>query len=460
MGRFLTTPQNSTTGSASIQNGTPKFLDSASGSRACYALMSSNGGGVAFYDNFFQQVRSDKFLAYSGSGGLGGNYQNSPAGDVQNTSGLFYSVTSTSSQVSTTATTTYINSTNSSGELGNYMMDAFSNSTINSCTSRSNSWNHKANTAALIVNSDHTNKRIVYIRNGANFRAIDRLDGVYTYDKYNTKSYTIPGANGSMNGAASYNNKLKRLVLIDYVANGGQFKITTYNGIDFDKNPSPLAAFTAEGVTVSTTATFTIPSWTSNNTESYYGLQPVLCDNGKVIVTVMFAASSFSLYEVNILNNVAIATLKLTSSLTTSYGRESGLYYGQKILQSRDMNSVLMFVPYYYYGSGLRAFIINKRFGTYNTATNLEITSSSDGVQPLPYGNSGFCSYSVGNVYASNPTGGYVKGFIDVNEYTGEIVASGGSILLPYFPLVNTTNYPGMTQVTDYSLLDNQDVEG
>ena len=459
MGRFLTTPQNSTI-SASTQNGTPKFLDSASGSRACYALMSSNGGGVAFYDNFFQQVRADKFLANSASGGLGGNYQNSPAGDVQTTSGLFYSVNSTSSQASSSGTTNYINSTNSSGELGNYMMDAFSNSTINSCTSRSNSWNHKANTAALIVNSDHTNKRIVYIRNGANFRAIDRLAGVYTYDKYNTKSYTIPGANGSMNGAASYNNKLKRLVLIDYVANGGQFKITTYNGIDFDKNPSPLAAFTAEGVTASTTATFTIPSWTSNNTESYYGLQPVLCDNGKVIVTVMFINSSFSLYEVNILNNVAIATLKLTSSLTTSYGRESGLYYGQKILQSRDMNSVLMFVPYYYYGSGIRAFIINKRFGTYSTATNLESTSSAAGVQPLPYGNSGFCSYFVGNAYAGNPAGGYVQGFTDVNEYTGEIVASGGSILLPYFPLVNTTNYPGMTQVTDYSLLDNQDVEG
>ena len=459
MGRFLTTSKINTE-NKSLQNGTPKFLDSASGTRACYALMSSTGGGVAFYDNFFQQIRADKFLAYSGSGGLGGNYQNSPSGDVQTTAGLFSNVTATSSQASTTATTNYMNSTNSSGELGNYMMDAFSNSTIVSCTSRSATWSHKSITAAMIVNSDHTNKRTVYIRSGASFRAIDRLDGVYNYDKHNTKSYTIPGANGSMTGAASYNNTLKRLVLIDYVAAGGQFKITTYNGIDFDKNPSPLDAFTADGVTVSTTATFTIPTWSVNNNESYYGLQPVLCDNGKVIVTVMFVASSFSLYEVNISDNVAVATLKLTSSLTTSYGREQGTYYGQKILQSRDMNSVLTFVPYYYYGCGLRAFIINKRFGTYAIAPGLENTGSSGGTQPLPYGNNGFCSYFVGNVYAGSPTGGYIQGFVDVNENTGEIIASGSNIYLPYFPLANTTNYPAMTQVTDYSLLDNQDVEG
>ena len=460
MGRFLTTSQTSTTENKSLQNGTPKFLDSSSGSRACYALMSSNGGGVAFYDKFFQQIRADKYIAYSTSGGNGGNYQNSPSGDVQITSGLFYNTSSTSTQASSNSTSNYMNATNASGELGNYMMDAFSNSTITSCTSRSNSWHHKSTTAAMVVNSDHTNKRIVYIRNGASFRAIDRLDGTYAYDKYNTKSYTIPGANTSMTGAASYNNTLKRLVLINYVTSGGQFKITTYDGIDFDKNPSPLEAFTANGVTVSTTATFTIPSWSANNNESYYGLQPVLCDNGKVIVTVMFTGSSFSLYEVVISNNVAVATLKLTSSLTTSYGREQGTYYGQKILQSRDMNSVLMFVPYYYHGSGLRAFIINKRFGTYSVATGLENTGSSGGTQPLPYGNNGFCSYFVGNVYASNHGGGYVQGFVDVNENTGEIIASGSRIYLPYFPLVNTTNYPAMTQVTDYSLLDNQNVEG
>lgn len=460
MGRFLTTPQIGNTENKSLQNGTPKFLDSASGTRACYALMSSQGGGVAFYDNFFQQIRADKHIAYSTNGSIGGNYQNSPSSDVQNTSGLFYNVSSTSTQASSNGTTNFINSTNSSGELGNYMMDAFSNSTITSCTSRSVSLSDKPITAAMIVNSDHTNKRTVYVRSGATFRAIDRIDGVYNYDKYNTKSYTIPGAVSSMTGAASYNNKLKRLVLIDYVANGGQFKITTYNGIDFDKNPSPLAAFTAEGVTVSTTATFTIPTWSVNNSESHYGLQPVLCDNGKVIVTVMFAGTSFSLYEVIISNNVATATLKLTSSLTTSYGREQGSHYGQKILQSRDMNSVLTFVPYYYYGAGLRAFIINKRFGTYAVAPGLEKTSSSEGTQPLPYGNTGFCSYFVGNVYASGHTGGYVQGFVDVNENTGEIKASGSAIYLPYFPLANTTNYPGMTQVTDYSLLDNQDVEG
>lgn len=469
MGRYLTSTGSSSSASSTIdlnphlQAGTPKQLE-AGKPRACYAMLSYQTAqgwyGAAFYDKFFQPVVANTYDYGSNSAIAGNNYYIADS-TLQQGAQVFNNTSATQTRISSNSSSSHVHATNAAGELGNAMVDVYSNSTLSRTQSRSSSWNNKYYTNQMVVNSNHKDRSIVYILIGTTFRAISRIDGDYSYNRRGTTHYDISGVNGNMWGTASYNNTRKELVILSFVNSSGSYKLITYKGIDFDLYPSPHAAFTAEGVTRKEIVSFTLgANWNTNNEESYYNLKPVLTNDGTIFTTVMFSSSTFSIYKTIRAADAATITSSVYQtqySLTTSYGRDQGIYYGQRTISSRDGDAVIAFCPYYYYGAGIYSYVIDRKNNTYYQPTFLNSTSSSDGFIPVPYGDDGFAVFYCGNGYAGNNQGNYITGMCSRNG-TGVFEQSGTNIYMSYHTGPNTTNYAGFTQVVDYTMLTNQNV--
>lgn len=462
MGRSLTQVVSSSVNlSPHLQAGTPKQLAVGEG-RACYAICSYNtssiGGGISWLDKFFQPVVPTP-TDYSTGTGSGTNHQLVGDSTWQTWSQVFGNLAPTQSYPASNGTSNYGNATPAAGEFGNAMVDTFSNRTAIRQTTRNSSWTIKHSLNRSFVNSDHTDRSVVYVLNGNIFRAVSRIDGDHTYNRRNTREFTIPSMNTSMVGSASYNNVLKRLVILSYNAYGGSNALIVYNGIDFDKFPSPADAF-ANATRIDVAAFVMGVTWGTNDAETQYCLKPVLCDNGDIFVTVMHPSVHFAIYKIVLnagLTAVSTTAFVTSHSLTTSYGAAQGIQYGQRQIQSRDGGAVLSFCPYYYYGAGIYCWLIDKRKSSYTNPSAFNAANSNYGFMPMPYGDDGFSCYYAGNYYASNPNGGYITGTLQRNS-AGNFEQTGTNIYLPYAPPPNTTNYPFMTQVVDYSMLDNQNV--
>jgi len=426
---------------------------SGTGARFSYALCSynpSNGnGGFAFYDqNFAQPINLSYPSNYNSYGPSNIVYLTS--GTYQNYSSQFSWVSDTSNQASSTSTSNYMNATNSQGEFGNSCIDIYSDGTFGSARRATSSNYNKYYLNAYAINSDHSNKRIVYLLNGGKITAVDRLFGNYTAPLDGTSAYTVSSLNTTMQGSASYNYARKELTILSYASTGGNFNVITFQNVDFNLYPDPSVALTQSGVVrVNSTVALT-SSWGVNNNESYYNLKPIVTANGTVYVTVMFTSSSFALYSFTRSGTSAITGTYVTAlSITTSYGFDQGFYYGQRQITSRDGSTVCTFCPYYYYGSGVEAFMIDKNNNTYSTYSN---TDSSAGYGVVPYGNNGWAFGFNGNGYAGNYPGDYVSAVYTKNS-AGGFTQTGTTLYYPSFPAPNTTNYPGLAMTTDYMLL-------
>jgi hypothetical protein len=471
MGRFITQAASGvslTNKQKSLQNGTTKWLPDGS-PRACYAMVSYNtsstGYSVAMYDKYFQTVNPNTYPVNATTLTTNGvphllqlNSSNdaSSAGWLLAANGNFSATQGTPS----TSSAYFLSGMSTAGEFGCAYTDIYSNGTISSVFSRDTNWLNKYQLNVSFFNSDHTDRSIVYLFWSGAVRAVSRVDGSYGFNYVGTREFSIPGMSGSVSsmwGSCSYNNVRKEFVVFSYWTSGGAFYVRIYKGIDFDKFPSPADAFTAPGVTVVDKSIASTPSWGSNSGDSLYCVKPVLCDDGTIFMTAFHEGTSLAMYRYtrDASDNLTAAVIS-SKSTTTSYGHDQGLYYRQKSIQSRDGGAVLSFCPYYYYSCGLRSYVVDKRKSTVFDSASMDTSGTSFGVIPLPFGDSGFCGYSAGNVYAGNPTGGFITATIERVGAANAFAQSGSNIYLPHFPLPNTTNYPGFTQVTDYSMLDNQ----
>lgn len=461
MGRTITTSSVAalTPREMALQDGTPKWIRSGE-NRACYAMLSKNTsssvGGVTFYDKYFQQTRSSTVAYSTGSAGNDGIHHYLSAGsDGSGYEVIFESVTGTQTTPSTTATVGYLNATNSAGEFGNAMGDVYSNGTVSRISNRGSGYASKHYLNAYAINSDHSDRALVYLLSSGRIRAVSRIDGYYSFSAVGTSDFQISGLNTAMQGSASYNAVRKELVILSYIS-AGSFTVIKFSGVDFNRFKSPhvaLANATREDKTLTI-----VQGWAVSNAESYYNAKPVLCDNGDIYVSVMFTSSMFSLFKAT---PTATATLSggvvQTKTLTTSYGLDQGGYYGQRSLDARDGGAVMIFCPYYYYGCGMQSNVVDKRKSALVVSSQLDYATSGQGVLALPYGDSGFTSYYAGNVYTGNPGGSFLMGFLERNG-EGDIVNLSTNVLLPIFTGPNTTNYPGFTQVVDYPMLNNQSI--
>ncbi len=447
-----------------VSASTPKRPLPGSIARACYALVSANvsttfAGGLVYYDKYFNPVVADRSQAYTvGLGAANGNIQQLLTGaDAQQWQSILSPMTDTSVLPSSNGYPLGAAQCFSSGEFGNGVMDVFSNSTAMSIYGRSAvSSTIKQSLNAAFVNSDHSNKAIVYTLAGSIFNAVARVDGSLGYSYIGTQPYTIPGVIGNMVGSASYNAVTNTLVALCQQGSGGQFNLITYQGLNLNAYPSPAIAFSQPGIVITTKAISLASDWNTNDAESYYQIKPILCDNGTVFVSVMFTSQGFCLYQITGGTTIPVVVPVIYKALTTSYGAQQGASYGQRQLQSRDGGAVISYCAYYYYGAGIETLVVDKRNSAFAVSTVFDSASSGDGFNILPYGDSGFAVYICGNVYATNSAGAYVWAVMERSGPGGTLTPRALDVYLPYFPLPNTTNYPAMTQVTDYALLDDE----
>ena len=362
----------------------------------------------------------------------------------------------TATQQSASSSSFTLSGCTNTSQIGAGNMDIYSDGTCSVANHRSDgSAMTKMYGALNIINSDHTNKRILYILKSGVIKAFDKLYGSphsASYPYPGTSSYTVTSLDSSMRGSASYHLNRKELVILSFVSSSGSYNIFHFANVDFDTYPDPNIALNRPEV-VRTNSSLTIPNWSVNNAESYYNLKPVITDNGTIYVSVFFTSTAFRLYSVTRNgSNAVTAGLIATLSATTSYGIEQGDGYGQRQITSRDGTSVALFCPYYYYGCGVLCYMINKTNNTYTSYSNAD---ASSGTMVLPFKDNGWAFYYAGNGYSSNYTGAYINTIFE-KAYTGgftNIMSTSGGKLFPYFTGPNTTNYPGLVQVTDYDLI-------
>ena len=441
---------------SSIFNGGADPGIGGTGARATYAMLSRNTSttwaGAAWYNPNFQSVMNMGYPA---------TMTTEPGGYITRTQDSthayseqhFWNLSGNTQSNPSSSSGKWLQGTNYCGEFGNAIVDCYSDGTINGRASRHATDSVKDYLNACVINSDHANRRIEYILYSGVIRAVDRLYGTYAYPLENTADYSVSSLDSNMQGSASYHAGRKELVILSYVSSGGQFNVYTFSNVDFNAYPNPNVALNRPEV-VRTNSTVTMSSnWNNNNTESYYNLKPVIVDNGNVYVSVMFSSNSFNLYRFTRSGTSGVTGTYLTQqNLTTSYGREQGIDYGQRTITSRDGTTVATFCPYYYYSCGISCYMINKTNGTYTTYGN---TNSSFGIQIVPWLDNAWLFLYCGNGYAGNYGGNYViASYIkDATTPSGSFQSVGSKYYFPYHTGPNTTNYPGFTQVVDYPLL-------
>jgi hypothetical protein len=264
-----------------------------------------------------------------------------------------------------------------------------------------------------------------------------------------------------MKGSACYSKVRKELTILSWKT-GTTFDVFTYSGVDFDKYPSPYAALTATGVAL-VASTVLLQQVLSGSQESTCKVNPVVTNDGTVFVTGMNVSSKFWVdkFTRNGVTQITSANQASQTLSSTCYGLETGIAYGQRQISSRDGQAIACFCPYYYYGSGLIGYFIDKTNNTYTPLNSIADTGIS--YKMLPFKDSGFAVYQEGNVYPGNPTGHYFFTY-ERQDASGAspsaIRMTAYNRMLPYFPNSgNTTNYPALLQVVDYSMMI-RDVNG
>jgi hypothetical protein len=442
----------------SISSTFPALKDSGisgSGTRAYYALISyyaSSLAGAAFYNEHFRDILN---IGYVGGIGGGNSLPQIPIIYMGNTTNqiaaqIFAGASSTQTNPATLATGTFLNATNACGEFGNAMIDAYSDGTISNIRQRYNDTVVKHYLNASAINSDHSNRRIVYILFNGRVRAVDRLYGSWNTPMENTQDFVVSSLNATMQGSASYHKVRKELTILSFVANGGSFNCFTFSNVDFDAYPDPYVALNRPEVTRTNAALSLATSWAVNNNESYYNLKPIVTFNGTVFVSVFFTSSSLSLYSFTRSGTSAITATRVTTLgvLVQSYGLDQGSQYGQRTITSRDGTTVATFCPYYRYGSGIACYMIDKINNTYSTYLN---TDTTFGVQIIPTGDSDWRFYYAGDARSGNYTASYLVAYY-MKQNSGGFTDVNSRQYLPYFTGPNSTNYSGITQVVDYPM--------
>jgi hypothetical protein len=433
--------------------------------RASYCNLSRNTSTVSytavFYDAEFNKIGSATHQSLNGNTG---GFQ-SQSDTYENLEQFMYNINPTQSTPSSSGTSNYINATNVMGEFGNGMINASERGTLSGFYSRwrTTSSSNVGRQRHAFVNSDHSNKNKVIMFDGGYLESMPMwmplttsTFGNYPTGERKSKQFTANstlGANTSnltsQFGTASYNNVRKELVIVaNNSSSNSQFYINIFKNVDFDATDCDVTQVSS---TPSNQFLVTLGNWQTSGSESRYNFNVVLTDNGQIYITVMHPSNQFNIHRITRAAGDASGTVEnlASQSLTTSYGIEQGNEYGQNAIQTRNGTMVMGFSPYYYYGAGIRSYVIDKRNNSY--AAGYEDTSSSTGYQPMKYRDDSFCYYFAGNFYASNWTGAYIRGTTSSRAGSTPVTQTN-VIYLPTAPGPNTTNYPGMTPVWEFNL--------
>jgi hypothetical protein len=288
------------------------------------------------------------------------------------------------------------------------------------------------------------------------------------------KTFTAAGlvATGSQiasaNGSASYNQVRKELVVTAYNTTvAGQFDVYIWKNIDLNANPDVSLIPDRPTVTLTWNMTaVTGNGWgTTSNQELTSYPRVVLCDDGTIYHVAMTSYSTSTalngtrVYRLarNADDSALNVTLPYTQGCSNAYGVDQGQPYGLRAMQTKDGRTVALYNQYYYYGSGLNSFFIDKRTAG---VTTYQWASSNPGASIVKYRDDGFGVMPIGNVSYGSTTGLTVQivrpGGSGAN--VGPTRVSGPSLSVfpgPTTTASNPTNYPGLYPVWELNLQGN-----
>jgi len=438
-------------------------MHSAAGTRAMYCIPSRNDNNGWFGGVFFDaELNLNHYSTQQNYYGTGGQFYQNPS-TYQSTDQMFPGV-GNSAGTQSSSSTPYLSGL-WNGQYGCMITKPLSRGIVSGLASTwpTNDVSEFMREAYCYVNSDHQRRDItVQLRNGILTASpiMKPFSGHWPENilpesmrKYKSIVSFFPSGTAitTMYGSGSYNAVRKELVVMAHNTNGsGQFDIALWTGVDWNANDCDVTALGAPNNLYN----FTSPNWNSNNEESRYNVKPILVDNGDLYYSVWFYNDNFSLYKVT--RNTASTTTPWTAQArmdangtTTSYGRDQGTQFGQRIISTRIGNMVAVSTPYYYYGAGLRNYVIDKRNSSW--ARGPDSNDTTYGMNCLKYKDDCFIYVTGANYYAGNwssmsdycfmsPRTGSTPGINRIGFYT------------PLAPGPNTTNYIGMFNVFDYDI--------
>ena len=398
-------------------------MSSFSQPRASYAIMSYNTSsgsyGTVFMDAEFNKISYAGIQSYYGHTGSYNTY----SGTYDSVGQWMYNMSATQSTPSSNGTSTYCNATNVMGEFGNSMAVVSERGVQQGYYARwrTTSTSNIGRQRHAFVNSDHSNKNKVIMFDGGYLESMPKwmplttaTFGTYPSGERKTKQFSANstlGANTanltSQFGTASYNNVRKELVIVvNNSSSNSQFYVNIFKNVDFDATDCDV---TQVSNTPNNQFQVTLGNWQTNSNESRYNFNVVLTDNGQIYITVMHPSSQFNIHRITRAGDDNSGTVEnlTTQGLTTSYGIDQGNEYGQNAIQTRNGNMVMGFCVYYYYGSGLQSYVIDKRNNSW--ANGYTTSDTSQGIQPMKYRDDSFCYYYAGNYYADNYSGAYIR---------------------------------------------------
>lgn len=458
---FLSNVTSNTSNTNNILHPSSSFALPRATYSLCSRQTSSGGYSYTFYDAEFNQIGYPTSNNYYGHSSAWNDYDSS----YENIEQFMYNVAATQSNPSSNGTSNYCNATNVVGEFGNSMFNVSERSKGNGYFTR---WRTTSTSSIgrmrhAFVNSDHTNKNKVIMLDGGYLESTTRWAPLttnthgqgYPGGERKTKQFAANSTLGSATsswtthlGTASYNQVRKELVIAVNKSNeNNKFYINIFKNIDFDATDCDVTQIPG---TPDNQFVVTLGNWQSSNNESRFNANVVLTDNGQIYISVMHQSSQFNLHRITRDAGDASGTVEelAQQGLTTCYGRDQGEEYGQNAMQTRNGNMVCVFTPYYYYGSGIRSYLIDKRNNSW--ANGYQSSDTSIGYQPMKYRDDSFIVYYAGNGYASNWTGSYIRAVMSPRAGSSPVANSDNVWYLPHYTGPNTTNYPGMSTVWEY----------
>ena len=225
-----------------------------------------------------------------------------------------------------------------------------------------------------------------------------------------TNRFGWTNATNTARGRMGYNERTKVMVFVENVG-------ASSNRWHFYKDvppPDPEVDWNwwRENVKESNHRWTDVP-YTVYNNEDRWGCVVTVCDNNQVYATFMRPHEGFWIQAINFTNETYgtdtdcgytfrkeldslgvenatdVNSIKGSMNTTTTYGLENNEFHGQQFQITNDGRYVMCMTPYYYYGSGMKMYVIDSVTGEYrkgwNNSTGYSMCVSPVGANDFVY---------------------------------------------------------------------------
>ena len=375
--------------------------------------------------------------------------------------------------------------TNMNGADGNhlYSFQVFGNYG-NTQMNRADQWGQFTKRCGTIIGVKGVRQRVSHYSTDSTFQIRMRGQVYGNTDQVNLNSATYATWAGRTNrGMSSYNDRTKTLAVAESTtANAIRLHVWKNTSTLVDLNSQnhkagDLHTFLSQAKTAGPSGTtasyafydFTWSSGGSTQAEPSYVMRLIMGDNGTIGFSRFSPQGNAQQYGWYIPTNPGTAGVSGTGAFTdsgnnlgntTSYSIDQGDTYGIRTNISWDNNWLISYSPYYYYHNGINLHCVYTQDPT--KYYHWRIADTSNGVSPVPYGESSFVMcYSVQNadgqgpcLYIANPQAAFENGY----RNNGTTITNGGDLQptnvnfnYDFDTMSNTTQYPHISTMPHWT---------